>query len=213
MTPKQQRFVEEYMIDMNGTQAAIRAGYSANSAAAIADENLRKPEIANELALRRAALTEKAEINAERVVREFYEVGTADASELIQYRIGCCPRCWAPPPEPELEEGLEVQAHGGALKRSRKAVEPEHDRRQPPNPDCPRCAGEGEGRAYIPDTRTLSPQARKLFAGVRITEKGVEIKMNDRMAALEKVGRHLGIFKDEVTLGGQVKFIIEGGPE
>jgi phage terminase small subunit len=47
LTPKQQRFVEEYLIDLNATQAAIRAGYSENSAQQIATENLSKPLVAN----------------------------------------------------------------------------------------------------------------------------------------------------------------------
>ena len=43
LTAKQQRFCDEYLIDMNGTQAAIRAGYSKKTAYAIAIENLKKP--------------------------------------------------------------------------------------------------------------------------------------------------------------------------
>ena len=45
LTPKQQRFVEEYLIDLNATQAAIRAGYSNKTAGQVGYENLRKPEI------------------------------------------------------------------------------------------------------------------------------------------------------------------------
>ncbi len=45
MTTKQKRFCEEYMIDLNATQAAIRAGYSVKSAADMGSENLRKPQI------------------------------------------------------------------------------------------------------------------------------------------------------------------------
>lgn len=45
LTDKQQRFVEEYLIDLNATQAAIRAGYSADTAAVIGCENLTKPNI------------------------------------------------------------------------------------------------------------------------------------------------------------------------
>ncbi len=46
LTPKQQRFVEEYLIDLNATQAAIRAGYSEKTANEIGAENLAKPSIA-----------------------------------------------------------------------------------------------------------------------------------------------------------------------
>lgn len=45
MTKKQKRFVEEYLIDLNAAQAAIRAGYSPKAAYSIGSENLRKPEI------------------------------------------------------------------------------------------------------------------------------------------------------------------------
>ena len=52
LTGKQQLFVEEYLIDLNATQAAIRAGYSVNTAEAIGFENLRKPKIAQAIAER-----------------------------------------------------------------------------------------------------------------------------------------------------------------
>ena len=45
LTPKEQRFVEEYAIDLNGTQAAIRAGYSLKTARSIASEALQRPAV------------------------------------------------------------------------------------------------------------------------------------------------------------------------
>ena len=50
LTPKQQRFVEEYLVDLNATQAAIRAGYSEKTAFQIGPENLKKPKIAEAVA-------------------------------------------------------------------------------------------------------------------------------------------------------------------
>ena len=47
LTKKQEAFCEEYLKDMNATQAAIRAGYSKKTAGSIGDENLRKPAIAS----------------------------------------------------------------------------------------------------------------------------------------------------------------------
>ena len=52
MTAKQKRFCDEYLIDLNATQAAIRAGYSEKTAGAIATENLQKPIIQNYLSER-----------------------------------------------------------------------------------------------------------------------------------------------------------------
>ena len=45
LTPKQKRFCQEYLIDLNATQAAVRAGYSEKTAYSVGNENLRKPEI------------------------------------------------------------------------------------------------------------------------------------------------------------------------
>ena len=50
LTERQRRFVEEYLIDGNATQSAIRAGYSRKTAASIGEENLRKPEVARAIA-------------------------------------------------------------------------------------------------------------------------------------------------------------------
>jgi phage terminase small subunit len=54
MTPKQKRFCDEYLIDLNATQAAIRAGYSQKTANRIATENLSEPVIKNYIAERMA---------------------------------------------------------------------------------------------------------------------------------------------------------------
>lgn len=69
LTAKQQRFVDEYLIDLNGAQAAIRAGYSERAAKEIASENLTKPNIAQAIAARQAETAEKLEIDAEWVLR------------------------------------------------------------------------------------------------------------------------------------------------
>lgn len=56
LTPKQALFIQEYLVDLNGAQAAIRAGYSADSAASIASENLTKPYLLDAI---EQALTER----------------------------------------------------------------------------------------------------------------------------------------------------------
>ena len=68
LTPKQQRFVEEYLIDLNATQAAIRAGYSEKTAKEIGAENLTKPNIAQAIKEAQAKLSNKAQLTVEMVV-------------------------------------------------------------------------------------------------------------------------------------------------
>ena len=68
LTPKQQRFVEEYLIDLNATQAAIRAGYSEKTAAAIGAENLIKPNIAKAIQEAQESLSNKTQLTVDMVV-------------------------------------------------------------------------------------------------------------------------------------------------
>lgn len=70
MTPKQELFVHEYLVDSNATQAAIRAGYSAKTAGKIGFENLQKPEILSALAAARAQRVVRTGITADWVLEQ-----------------------------------------------------------------------------------------------------------------------------------------------
>jgi len=85
LTPKQQRFVEEYLVDLNATQAAIRAGYSERSAYSVGHENLSKPEIAAAISEGQANLSEVAEVTAERVMREVALIALADPRSVMTW--------------------------------------------------------------------------------------------------------------------------------
>jgi phage terminase small subunit len=84
LTNKQAAFVREYLKDSNGSQAAIRAGYSPTRADAIAYENLRKPVIAKVLAEAQAAIAKKTETEAEWVRRRLKEEAD-DFSEFASH--------------------------------------------------------------------------------------------------------------------------------
>lgn len=81
LTPKQQRFVEEYLVDLNATQAAVRAGYSAKTAHAIGRENIHKPAIAAALQAQRQALSERTGRTVEVIMAEIQRIG--DQAEVI----------------------------------------------------------------------------------------------------------------------------------
>lgn len=70
LTGKQQRFVGEYLVDLNATQAAIRAGYSPKTAKSIGQENLTKPDIQESIQERRKALQAITEITQEKVLND-----------------------------------------------------------------------------------------------------------------------------------------------
>jgi len=74
LTPKQARFVEEYLIDLNATQAAIRAGYSEHTARQIGMENLTKPYISDFLAEQLSKRSEQTGITARWVLEQAADV-------------------------------------------------------------------------------------------------------------------------------------------
>lgn len=81
LTPKQQAFVDEYIIDLNGTQAAIRAGYSEKTAQEIASENLSKPiikEAVNAAILRRSKKSERKAADVLADVQELAKTAKAE---------------------------------------------------------------------------------------------------------------------------------------
>lgn len=69
LTNKQQRFVDEYLVDFNASQAAIRAGYSEKTAGAIGFENLKKPEIQAAIVKAIKARSERTEIDQDYVLK------------------------------------------------------------------------------------------------------------------------------------------------
>jgi phage terminase small subunit len=83
LTPKQEAFVAEYLIDLNATQAAIRAGYSEKTARQVGAENLSKPDIAEAIAKAQAARSEKTGIDAAWVLTRLAAEATADLSDII----------------------------------------------------------------------------------------------------------------------------------
>ena len=82
LTPKQEAFVREYLIDLNATQAAIRAGYSAKTARAVGSENLTKPDIAAAIAEAQTKRAERTQIDADWLLTRLAEESTADVADL-----------------------------------------------------------------------------------------------------------------------------------
>lgn len=86
LTPKQRAFVREYLIDLNATQAAIRAGYSEKTARQIGEENLSKPDIAAAVETAMKNRAERTDITADRVLKELAKIGFADIRKAIKWQ-------------------------------------------------------------------------------------------------------------------------------
>jgi phage terminase small subunit len=83
LTAKQKAFVNEYLVDLNATQAAIRAKYSVKTACKIGSENLQKPDIQTAIAEIRAQLTESTAITPEKVLREMGRLAFSDLRNVL----------------------------------------------------------------------------------------------------------------------------------
>ncbi|HMR18074.1 MAG TPA: terminase small subunit [Sphingobacterium sp.] len=86
LTQKQKRFCEEYLIDLNATQAAIRAGYSQKTARAIGQENLTKPDIQVYIAELQQKVSERTNITVDMVVKELARIGFSDITSYLKVR-------------------------------------------------------------------------------------------------------------------------------
>lgn len=209
LTAKQQRFVEEYLLDLNGKQAAIRAGYSRKTAEVQASRLLSNAKVAAAIAAAQAARSERTEITADMVLQHWWGIATADANQLIQLRRVCCRHCYG--------IGFAYQwidkAEFDAELRAAAMVENADPRTFPtndggygfnktliPHRECPQCFGEGRETVFAHDTRQLRGAERLLYAGVKVTRDGLEIKMRDQDKAMENVARHLGMFKEKVEV-------------
>ena len=87
LTDKQERFCEEYLLDLNATQAAIRAGYSKKSAASIGNENLDKPKIKKHIYRLQEARIRRTRIRADRILKELENIGFAREGVKTSDRI------------------------------------------------------------------------------------------------------------------------------
>ena len=95
LTPKQQRFVEEYLIDLNATQAAIRSGYSEKTARDIGCENLAKPNIAKAIEEAQNKRQEQTQIDAAYVLRRLVEIDQMDVLDIMDDQMKILPlRDW-----------------------------------------------------------------------------------------------------------------------
>lgn len=153
LTPKQERFVEEYLIDLNGTQAAIRAGYAPNSASVEGARQLANANVRARIDIALAERSRRTGVNSDIVIQELAKIARVNPVAVIDPATG--------------------------------------------------------------EVKTDSPDDLAAIASVRVkvtpTKNGEmverEVRMADKIKALELLGRHLGMFIERRELTGK-----DGGP-
>lgn len=203
LTPKQQRFVDEYLIDLNATQAAIRAGYSPKSAGRFAQELLLKTHIAQAIEQAKAERSERTKITQNEVLKMWHDLATVDYNEISQLLNVNCRYCWGIDHEYQYtpKEWQRVCESADKEQASRPPFGgDDFNHKRAPNPNCPECGGLGEARIHMHDTDRLSPQAKLAYQGAKAGKFGIEVLTTDRMKALDNIARHLGMFNDKLQM-------------
>ncbi len=155
MVKKRERFVDEYLIDLNATQAAIRAGYSPKTAYSIGHELMKIPEVRARIDTAMAERSKRTGINADRVLRELGRIAFVNPTDLI---------------DPE----------NGSV----------------------RDAATEEDRAAIAAIRVKQIPTE---AGMGVER---EVRMADKLKALELCGKHLGMFRDDPDSNAPLTVVI-----
>jgi phage terminase small subunit len=151
LTAKQQRFIDEYLTDLNATQAAIRAGYSPQSAYSIGEENLKKPVIRDAIDKALAERSRRTGINQDRVLLELAKIAFVNASDVINMD--------------------EATIRGDANREDTATIASVKVKRIPTD--------DGD-----------------------IVER--EVKVYDKIKALELLGKHLGMFTDKLNVNAEM---------
>lgn len=138
LTEKQKRFVDEYLVDLNATAAAKRAGYSEKTAYSMGQRLLKKVEIQAAIQKRQATLRGKLEITQERVLEELAAIAFANGTDFA------------------------------TINRN--------------------------GLVRLTPTSELPEEKKKAVASIKEGQYGTEIKLHDKVRALELLGKHLGVF-------------------
>lgn len=203
---KQAAFVREYVKDWNATQAAIRAGYSEATAKEIGYENLTKPHIKAAIEVRLTQIAAVAEVDAAMVVRELLDVATADMRELVSVHRDACRYCYGIEHKRQWTRGEYASALEDALKAEKPAPNLEggigYLATREPHADCPECFGRGVESVIVTDTRKLTGKAAKLYAGAQQSKDGIKALGKNQLAALQDLGRYVGIFKERTEVSG-----------
>jgi phage terminase small subunit len=151
LTPKQARFVDEYLVDLNATQAAIRAGYSARTAQWIGPQLLGKSHVNERIASAQRERSAQTGITAARVVQEIARVAFADPRMIAQWD----------------NDTVSMRA-----------------------------------------SSELSDDEAAAVAEVKSTKEGVSVKLHNKVAALEQLAKHVGLYAERPSEGDGARTVV-----
>ena len=182
-------FAEQVAMGKSRIDAYRQAGYSCegDTAYAAASRLYRNVKVAKAVRYLRDKFQQRYSAEIDEIIHQLVSITRANPNDLSQYRRVNCRHCWG---EHHLYQWRDIaefdRAAAAAAKDGKK--DPEYGGlgfcdTADPNPDCPKCFGEGSGHVFIPDTRDLDGDARWLYTGVKQTKFGIEVQAASQEAA------------------------------
>ncbi|PWJ14620.1 terminase small subunit [Ruminococcus flavefaciens] len=144
LTEKQKRFCEEYLVDLNATQAAARAGYKDPN---IGRQLITKNNVSQYIEKLRKEQAKRTGISADKVINELAAIAFSDRTELAKV--------------------------------------------------------DDYGVVRLTPTDRLSTEAKKTISGIKEGKYGTEVSSYDKLRALELLGKHFGLFTEQMTAAGE----------
>jgi len=156
LNPQQTQFVAEYLIDLNATQAAIRAGYSEDTAYSQGGRLLKHVEVGKAIADAMAERSVRTRVTADRVLTELARIGFSDIRAAVAWRAN-------------IAETGEEDEDGAPKTRAFNEVE-------------------------LIGSEEIDHDAAAAIAEISQTKDGaLKVKMHNKVAALQEIGKHLGV--------------------
>lgn len=165
LTDRQRIFCSEYLVDLNATQAAIRAGFSPKYANRGGCRLMGIPQVKAEIQKLMKMREAKVQITAEEVLAQLVTIARANAADFAEIAV---------------KEGLD------------KAGNPIEIRQVEIKPTC-----------------DLDQTKQAALAGIKQSTSGVEIKLYDKLKALELLMRHMGMLREKTENSGNVEITVE----
>ncbi|EFK5232204.1 terminase small subunit [Escherichia coli] len=165
------------------------AGYESegNAAYVTASQLLRNPKVYRAISYFRNQYQKRYTADLDLLVSQLMAIVQADPNQLAQFRRVNCRYCWG---ENHLYQWRDIAEFDKAAAQASRDGKPEPEYgglgfvdNAIPNPNCPKCCGEGTGQLYMADTTLLDGDARQLYAGAKLGKFGVEILLEDKAAA------------------------------
>lgn len=196
LSDQQMIFAQHVVEGKTRVEAYRLAGYTGtgNAAYVTASQLLRNPKVSRYVHHLRNERQRRYAAELDDVIGQLTAIINADPNEIAQYRRVNCRYCWG------SEHRYQWRDIAEQLAAERKA---EADGAHPPdtsggigfvdngdpNPECPRCNGEGVGEPFFADTRDLEGDARYLLQGVKLGKFGIEILTADKDSARKELAR------------------------